>query len=199
MDLMTKLIAAAERLFDRHGYMATGMDRLIQAAGMSSRTLYKHAGSKDQLMARVLTERDRRFMRRIEVQTVDALFAALEDWVRVEGTRGCLFLRARAETGGDSPEIAAAVAAHKNAFRSRVHDVVAAELGREDAKLAEQVLVLFEGATHAAVYRGAEAVSAARSAAAILVERARAMNSAQSLVHYRGIKGAERPRTRSTR
>lgn len=162
MDLMTKLIAAAERLFYRHGYMATGMDRLIQAAGMSSRTLYKHAGSKDQLMARVLTERDRRFMRRIEVQTVDALFAALEDWVRVEGIRGCLFLRARAETGGDSPEIAAAVAAHKNAFRSRVNDVVAAELGREDAMLAEQVLVLLEGATHAAVYRGAEAVSAAR-------------------------------------
>ncbi|EBA05611.1 TetR/AcrR family transcriptional regulator [Sagittula stellata] len=173
MDMTTKLTAAAERLFDRHGYMATGMDRLTEAAGMSSRTLYKHAGSKAQLMARVLTERDRRFMARLDVRTVDALFAALEDWVRVEGTRGCLFLRSRAETGGDTPEIAEVVALHKTAFHRRIEEVVATDLGREDPVLAEQVLVLLEGATHAAVYRGADAVSAARAAAAILIERAR--------------------------
>lgn len=172
MDMTTKLIVAAERLFDRHGYMATGMDRLTEAAGMSSRTLYKHAGNKAQLMARVLMERDRRFMARFEVQTVDALFAALEDWVRVEGTRGCLFLRSRAETGGDTPEIAEAVAAHKAAFHRRIEQVVEANLGQEDPILAEQVLVLLEGATHAAVYRGADAVSAARAAARILIERA---------------------------
>ena len=174
MDMTSKLIAAAERIFDRHGYMATGMDRLTEAAGMSSRTLYKHAGSKAALMARVLTERDRRFMARLEVRTVDALFAALEDWVRVEGSRGCLFLRSRAETGGDTPEIAEAVALHKAAFHRRVSEVVAKDLGREDPALAEQVLVLLEGATHAAVYRGAHAVSAARAAVAILMERARA-------------------------
>lgn len=169
MDLTTKLITAAEKLFDRHGYMATGMDRLTEAAGMSSRTLYKHAGSKAQLMALVLTERDRRFMARLEVKSVDALFAALEDWVRVEGTRGCLFLRSLAETGGDTPEIAQAVAAHKAAFRQRLSDVVAADLGREAPELAEQILILFEGATQVAIYRGAGAVSTARSAAAILM------------------------------
>lgn len=37
MDITTKLAAAADRLFDRHGYMATGMDRLTEAGGMSSR------------------------------------------------------------------------------------------------------------------------------------------------------------------
>lgn len=173
MDMITKLTAAAERLFDRHGYMATGMDRLTEAAGMSSRTLYKHAGSKAQLMARVLNERDRRFMARLEVRTVDALFAALEDWVRVEGSRGCLFLRSHAETGGDTPEIAEAVAAHKAGFHHRVGEVVAADLGHEDPALAEQVLVLFEGATQTAVYRGADAVSAARAAASVLMVRAR--------------------------
>ncbi len=173
MNLTTKLITAAEKLFDRHGYMATGMDRLTEAAGMSSRTLYKHAGSKAQLMALVLSERDRRFMARLEVESVDALFAALEDWVRVEGARGCLFLRSLAETGGETPEIAQAVAAHKEAFRQRVSDVVASDLGREDPALAEQILILFEGATQAAIYRGADAVSTARSAAAILMGRAR--------------------------
>ena len=173
MELKMKLISAAEQLFDRHGYSATGVDRLTQAADMSSRTLYKHAGSKAQLMASVLDERNRRFMERLEVGSVDTLFAALEDWVRVEGTRGCLFLRARAETGGDTPEIAEAVAAHKAGFTQHIVAIVAADLGREDADMAEQVLVLFEGATHAAVYRGRKAVSAARAAAATLLEGAR--------------------------
>lgn len=172
MEPRHKIITAAEKLFDRHGYVATGMDRLTEAAGLSSRTLYKHAGSKAQLMAAVLAERDRRFRHRIDVRSVDALFLALEEWIRTEGARGCLFLRARAETGGDTPEIAEVVAAHKAAFRERVGEIVAADLGRDESILAEQVLVLFEGATHAAVYRGPEAISAARAAAALLVESA---------------------------
>ncbi|TQS72626.1 TetR/AcrR family transcriptional regulator [Rhodobacteraceae bacterium] len=174
MDLKTKIIAAAEQLFDRHGYMATGVDRLTEAADMSSRTLYKHTGSKAALMAMVLSDRDRRFMRRIDVRTVDGLFAALEDWSRVEGMRGCLFLRTLAETGGETPEIAAAVRAHKAAFHARIVDIVATDIGGGGPPdLAEQILVLVEGATQAAVYRGVGAIISARAAAAALVEGAR--------------------------
>ncbi|MCJ1962448.1 TetR/AcrR family transcriptional regulator [Novosphingobium mangrovi (ex Hu et al. 2023)] len=173
METTARLAAAAEQLFNRHGYTATGMDRLTEAAGMSSRTLYKHAGSKAQLMALVLAERDRRFMARLAVGDVDALFAALEDWVAEEGARGCLFLRARAETGGEIPEIARAVAAHKAAFQAHVAAIVEHDLGGRAPALAEQILVLFEGATHAAVYRGVDAVRAARAGAAILMDAAR--------------------------
>ena len=147
MEIKTKLIAAAERLFDRHGFMATGMDRLTEAADMSSQTLYKHVGSKAGLMA----ARARRA--RPAVHAADrcaergrALRPALENWVRVEGTRGCLFLRAQADTGGDTPEVAEAVATHKAAFTERIGDVLAADLGGgSDPVLAEQILVLFEG------------------------------------------------------
>lgn len=174
MDMRSKLVAAAERLFDRHGFTATGMDRLTEATGASSRTVYKHVGSKTALMATVLTERDRRFMRRLDVRSVDALFAALEDWVRVEGARGCLFLKTYGETGGDTPEIAQVVLAHKEAVRARIADIVALEIGGGgDPDLAEQIVILFEGAAAAAVYRGAEAVAAARAAAGILVSRIR--------------------------
>ncbi|KZD12501.1 TetR/AcrR family transcriptional regulator [Oceanibaculum pacificum] len=173
MDIKTKLIAAAERLFDRHGFTATGIDRLTQATGMSSRTLYKHAGSKTALIAAVLSERDRRFQRRLAVRSVDGLFAALGDWVRVEGSRGCLFLRAHGETGGDTPEIAAALSAHKEQLRERIRLIVINETGGENPALAEQILLLFEGATATAVYRGAPAVASARAAAATLVEQAR--------------------------
>ncbi|RJE82047.1 TetR/AcrR family transcriptional regulator [Paracoccus onubensis] len=173
MDKTSRLIATAEELFDRHGYIATGMDRLTEAADMSSRTLYKHAGSKTQLMAAVLAHRGQRFMHRIEVESVDALFAALEEWLQVEGQRGCLFLRVQGETGGSTPEISEAIKAHKTAFATRVQEIVATDLGQENPVLANQVLVLCEGAIHAAIYRGLDALTAARSAAAILVARAR--------------------------
>ncbi|MFI0473340.1 TetR/AcrR family transcriptional regulator [Halomonas sp. HMF6819] len=174
MDIMSKLVAASEALFDRHGFTATGMDKLTKSAGISSRTLYKHAGSKNALIASVLGERDKRFARRLEVDSIDALFKALEDWVRVEGVRGCLFLRAYGETGGDSPEIVEAVLAHKARVADKIAELVIVETRQGDnADLVEQIIVLFEGATAAAIYRGEQSVVAARMAAATLLERHR--------------------------
>lgn len=175
MDTRKKLISAAEHLFDRHGFTTTGMDRLTQATGMSSRTLYKHVGSKTALITAVLTERDRRFLERMmEADDVETLFKTLEDWMRIEGCRGCLFLRAYGETGGNIPEIAEAVAAHKARFWERIQEIVSMETkGCGDQVLAEQILILLEGATAAAIYRGAETVEAARHAAIALVEQAR--------------------------
>lgn len=173
MDTKTKLIAAAERLFDTNGFTATGMDRLTEAAAMSSRTLYKHASSKTDLIVAVLNERDRRFMRQIDVSTVEALFRALENWIRTEGARGCLFLRALGETGGTQPKIAEMVASHKQGVHLLVAEIVATEIGRDDKALTEQVLVLFEGAVAASIYRGQAAVRAAGSAATQLVTAAR--------------------------
>ena len=78
-----------------------------------------------------------------------------------------------ADSGWFGDGIAEAVAAHKTAFRQRIAQVVETDLGRADPALSDQILVLFEGATHAAIYRGAEAVTAARAAARTLVEGAR--------------------------
>ena len=175
MNTKANIIRAAEQLFDRHGFTASGVDRLTRAANVSSRTLYKHVGSKIGLVSAVLGERDRRFGKRIDVRTIQALFDALEDWIRVEGARGCLFLRALGETGGSEPDVTAAVEAQKASLSERIHAIVALELGAGDEDLAEQILVLFEGATAAAVYRGPGAVASARDAAlALMAARTRA-------------------------
>lgn len=174
MDTKTKLISAAEQLFDRHGFTATGMDKLTKSASMSSRTLYKHAGSKTSLITDVLKERHRRFHQLMDVDSVDALFAALEEWIRVESARGCLFLRAYGETGGDTPEITEAVLAHKAKLYEKIQHIVALETGdKATPELAEQLLILYEGATAAAIYRGLEAITSARNAALSLIKQAR--------------------------
>ncbi len=173
MDIGIRIIAAVERLFDTNGFVATGMDRLTQASDVSSRTLYKHFGSKTGLMTAVLSARDARFLRRLDVRGVVALFDALEDWMRVEGTRGCLFLRTAGETGGRDAGITAVIYAHKKALHRRLGEIVEVEVGRTDEDLAEQILFLFEGATAEAIYRGPEVVSTARTAAEALIRDAR--------------------------
>lgn len=175
MNIDEKLISTAEALFDCHGFNATGMDRLAQAAGMSSRTLYKHAGSKNELIAAVLMTRGQRFLQRLELDSVEALFDALARWMSEEGARGCLFLRAQGEIGSAVPEVAEAVTAYKVRFSETVRRILARQLGvGPDEELVEQVVILFEGATAAASYRGVAAVATAGRAATLLVERARA-------------------------
>ncbi|WP_110675738.1 TetR/AcrR family transcriptional regulator [Salinicola sp. RZ23] len=174
MDIRTRLIDTAEQLFDRHGFTATGMDRLTHSAGISSRTLYKHVGSKNRLLAIVLDERDRRFMRSLaSAVSVDELFGALGVWFADQGARGCLFLRSWAETGGDVPEVVEAMERHKARLRQRIEEIVEAETGRRDDELADSILLLVEGATHAATYRGSATVDVALRAARRLIDGAR--------------------------
>jgi AcrR family transcriptional regulator len=174
MDMRAHILATAEQDFDNHGFAGTGMDRLTASAKLSSRTLYKHIGNKTALIAAVLEERRQRFRDVFDVESIDALFASLERWTKSEGARGCLFFRARAEMGDELPEISAAVAAYRQELRNILERSVANDVDQADSRmLTEQLLVLFEGATSAASYRGVTAVSAARAAAAVLLEQAR--------------------------
>lgn len=161
-----RIISSAERVFDTRGFAASGMDELTAAAGVSTRTLYKHLGSKTGLMLAVLEARTSRFFDRCEVDTVDGLFACLEEWVESEGSRGCLFLRAQGEAGTSTPETAEAVARYRARLRALISRIV------DDDALATQILVLFEGATSTASYLGPDAVTSARTAATALLDAA---------------------------
>ncbi|WP_277188671.1 TetR/AcrR family transcriptional regulator [Caballeronia sp. BR00000012568055] len=174
MDLKTHIIASAERAFDQYGFTATGMDKLAEAAQVSSRTLYKHIGSKSELIAAVLAERTRRFFDHADAQNVDALFASLGAWTRAEGARGCLFLRAKGETSEETALVLEAIAGYRERLGALVALAVSNDLGDvQNTMLVDQILVLFEGATSAASYRGVYSISAARAAAAVLIEHAK--------------------------
>lgn len=171
------IIASCERVFDRNGFAATGMDTLTTAAGVSSRTLYKHLGNKNGLAVAVLEARMERFFSTCSSSSIDELFTALEGWIDSEGARGCLFLRAQGETPeletGSISETAVpeVVAKYRARLRDLIGNLVDAELGHDDEALADEVLIIVEGATSAASYLGARAVTAARSAASALLER----------------------------
>ncbi|MFC4168189.1 TetR/AcrR family transcriptional regulator [Teichococcus aestuarii] len=183
------IIAAAVAAFEADGFRGLGVDRVLAPSGTSTRTLYKHFGSKEGLVLAVLEERHRRFAEALEAaapegagegagegsgaEPVAVLFDTLRRWLGEHGARGCMLLRARAEYAGASDEIVALVRRQKQEFRALVATRVAAALGREDARLATQIWLLFEGATAAASVAEPEVVEAAKAAAAALLGAAR--------------------------
>lgn len=169
----SRIISAAGHVFDRHGFAGTGIDRLTESAGVSTRTLYKHLGSKSGLVVAVLDERRTRFVDRFDVDTVDELFDTLEAWIQTEGARGCLFLRAQGEDGEGTLGVSPTVTAYRKQLHDLVRRVVRHQTGHDDDLLVEQVLVLFEGATSAASYRGTDVIHAAKAAASTLVSQVR--------------------------
>jgi len=56
-----RLVAAARRLFFRHGFAAVTTDMLAMEAGSSKATLYKHFGGKTELLSAVVENEGHRF------------------------------------------------------------------------------------------------------------------------------------------
>ena len=60
------ILNTAERLFDRQGFHATGVDQIVREANVTPRTLYRHFASKEQLILDVLAHRESRFLHKLE-------------------------------------------------------------------------------------------------------------------------------------
>jgi AcrR family transcriptional regulator len=177
MDKRTKIIAGAERVFEAQGFRGTGVDGILAPSQASTRTLYKHFGSREGLVLAVLKERHRSFMAHLASpeesgQPVETLFDVLEQWSTDRGAWGCMLLRAHGEYAEANQAIVDLVRRQKDEFRLAIAGRVAAALGCPDPGLAMQVWLLFEGATAAAPVSGREVFGVARQAAAALIAMA---------------------------
>lgn len=149
-----RILAAGEELFYDLGITAVGVDLIAEHSGVTKRTLYSQFGSKDQLVAACLTERDQRW-RSLVRATVDACdtpaeavtapFEAQWTWSGTN-TRGCAFINALAELP-DPSHPAHRIAANQKLWLLNLFEELAAAAGcSHPATLAAQLLVLHEGA-----------------------------------------------------
>jgi len=159
MSKRDDILLAAEAEFERHGFHAVPIDRVISTARVSPRTLYSHFPSKEALVLSVLHERHRRFIAQLEKAAfessdpVDGIWQALEDWLSRSKSTGCLFLRAIGEF--DAEPVGTRVTQHK---------LEVLEMLRRFTDRPESLSLLIEGATASAPIVGAaEAVKMARA------------------------------------
>lgn len=177
MDKRNDMIAGAVRAFDAGGFRGIGVDGILASSGASTRTLYKHFGSRDGLVLAVLEERHRDFMNRLKPRSghadpIGELFDTLEHWLTEHGARGCMLLRARSEYAAANEDVVALVRRQKEEFEREVARRVETVLGFADGRLATQIWLLFEGATAAASVSDLSVVGAAKQAAGVLVAAA---------------------------
>lgn len=184
MPKSEQIVATAETVLYREGFHATGVDRLVAAAGVTPRTLYRHFRSKDDLVRVVLERREARYFDRFEGDIARhvaahgdpllACFDALKDWLTSEGDRGCMFLKALGEYGARTPAIAEVAASHKRRVLDDLRRRVGAAGLDPAGGLPERLMLLMEGATALAPVLGAEtAADQSRFAAADLLAAAR--------------------------
>jgi AcrR family transcriptional regulator len=169
----TRLLDAAGALFYRRGVQAVGMDDVRAASGVSLKRLYGTFPSKDALVTAYLERRDREWTNDLKTYVearggaVPAGFDWLAGWFAADGFNGCAFINAFGELGATSPGVAAAARAHKDRLRRYLRTLVS------DAALADQLLMLVDGATVSAAMNGdPSAAITARDAAEALLRAA---------------------------
>ena len=116
-----KILATAEELFNRDSFNAVGVDLIRDESGCSKNKMYTYFKNKQQLVMNVLTERDQRFRESLqnfvgEAQDIEALDKIYDwhiQWFQQDHFKGCLFIRAVAESTSKENEIHEISKAHK--------------------------------------------------------------------------------------
>jgi AcrR family transcriptional regulator len=149
-----RLLAASDELFYRNGVHSTGIDAVIEKAGVAKGSLYYIFGGKDELVAAYLRGRLDAWRGRVTAaqagvddpeEKILAVFDAIADYVSLPEFRGCPFVNAAAEApAGEAQEMAI------KEYRRWVREsfvALAAETGVTDpAALEDALIVLYDGA-----------------------------------------------------
>jgi AcrR family transcriptional regulator len=178
-----RIVDIAIELFYRHGFNAVGVDRILDEAGVTKTTFYKHFESKEDLMEQAVRKRDRwegeawaRACREIggddpRAQLL-ALFDVLHKWFNEPDFRGCIFINTAAEFPNPHDPVHKAAAEHKRQTRDAIRDM-AKRAGTQDAEtFADQYTLLLEGTLIMRQIHGRnDAATMARSLAERLIDQ----------------------------
>lgn len=151
------VLTAASELFYAEGIHAVGVEAIAERAGVTKKTLYDRFGSKERLVVEYLRERDaqwRAFLApRLEAagsipeRRLAAVFDASAEWAADRGTKGCGMINAHAEISDPAHPAYPVIVGQKHWMLQLFRELVeAAGAGDQTGRLAEEILLLHEGA-----------------------------------------------------
>lgn len=177
-----RVFQTAARLFYQYGYRAVGVDTLAAESGIGKMTLYRYYPSKDHLIVAYLKDNDEQFWSRFDDITKDAptarekllaFFRSLQEYVISPACFGCPFLNIATEY--PEPDYAGHQVAmeHKQSVRERFRRLAEEAGAQKPESLADQLLLLMDGAYMAARMFGPNNPAAGLAEAAqILIDAA---------------------------
>lgn len=151
-----KLIRVGHDLFYREGFLAVGLDRVINEVGISKQTFYNHFESKDDLVVAVIDQHHQWWKDEVKIRLektagpdpraqILGLFNVVHEIINDEEYRGCIFINAAVEFPLPHHP------AHQSAQRMKADDIalvteLAERAGASDARsMAQEICILLEG------------------------------------------------------
>ena len=156
VDVRDRILETASTLFYERGVRAVGVDLVVAEAGVAKTSLYRHFGTKDDLVAAFLAREDEDFWGtwgRVAEKHVDDAEAELDahlEWIgeRVgrPNYRGCPQINVAAEFPEADHPARRVAAAHKRELRRRLKGIAERLSARRPDELAGQLALLINGA-----------------------------------------------------
>ncbi|WP_225768963.1 TetR/AcrR family transcriptional regulator [Inquilinus sp. Marseille-Q2685] len=164
-----RILGTARDLFHKHGYRGVGVDAIAEAAGTNKMTLYRHFGSKDDLIVeclqRLAGEADA-IWAGFEAKHPGDPAAQLHAWVRagadcaIADARGCDMVNAAVELTEPDHPARRVIEDFKTAQRDRLVRLCRTAGATQAELLADTLWLLLEGARVSRQSVGAEGPSA---------------------------------------
>lgn len=156
VDVREKILETASALFYRHGVRAVGVDLVVKEAGVAKTSLYRHFGTKDDLIAAFLQHEDIDFWSQWDSISAKhpedprgELHAHME-WIGARagrpGYRGCPQINVAAEFPEETHPARKVAVAHKRELRRRLTLIAQALPIFAPHELGGQLAVLINGA-----------------------------------------------------
>jgi len=180
-----RILDTAYELFSRNGIRAVGVDRIIAESGVAKMTLYRHFGSKDELVLEFLRRREQRWTQEwlqaeVERRADDpaerllAIFDVFDAWFRTDDFDGCSFINVLLELTDRASPVRRATVGHLATIRSFLQRL-AADAGVADPEdFARRWHILMKGSIVAAGEGDREAARRAQAIGKLLLADARA-------------------------
>lgn len=175
-----RLLNAADELFYAEGINTVGIDRVIEHAGVAKASLYSAFGSKDGLIRAYLLRRHELRQARIQRHLAEhteprarmlAVFDSFDELINSPRWRGCPFIAATGEARTD--ETVNEVATITRSFTRQCFLDEAIALGSSDpGALADQLVLLYDGAVVGAHMLDRAAARRARAIAELVIDSA---------------------------
>jgi AcrR family transcriptional regulator len=175
-----RILAAAGVLFAENGIARTGVDALIEAAGVAKATFYRHFPTKDALILAWLQDPQTRWFDKVRASAEVAattptdiilrLFESVADWLETGDFVGCPYLNTSVEISDPAHPATDAVRDYLAEIGSYLEERVAAAGHADAAGLGRELHTLLAGSIALGVAnRTSSFVIAARDAAAHLL------------------------------
>jgi AcrR family transcriptional regulator len=164
-----RIVVTARDLFHRHGIRGVGVEAIAEAAGTNKMTLYRHFGSKDDLIVECLhkvASDAKAVWTELETTYPGDPLAQLHGWVRcaagcvLADGRGCDMANAAVELSETGHPARRVIEEFKTTQRNRLAELCRAAGVAQAELLADALSLLLEGARVSRQSVGAEGPSA---------------------------------------